>query len=77
MHMQVAGGHSAAADSFTLPVALHGLGNWAALVGRMCQAAAGTSSHGESDACLAQYFNRTNAILDSLVSSQLPEALSL
>ena len=66
MHMQAAAGTNAAAANFTLPVALHGLENWAALVGRMCQS--GATSHEESSACLARYFNHTNTLLESLVS---------
>ena len=57
MHMQAA----------RLPVPLQGLGNWAAVVGRMCQAAAGQSSQ-EANACLSDYFNHTNNKLESLVS---------
>ena len=61
MHLQ------AAPAATALPVPLHGLGNWAALVGKMCQAAAGGSSQ-EANACLSHYFNHTNTKLASLVS---------
>ena len=60
--MQVA--PNVAAGNFTLPVALHGLQKWVAVVGTMCK-----TSNEDSDACLHKYFNHTFSMLDSLVSS--------
>ena len=62
MQLQTAAGTAGA--NFTLPVALKGLHNWAALVGTMCNAASM-----DSTACLHEYFNHTSAMLDTLVST--------
>ncbi|CAL5218704.1 g415 [Coccomyxa viridis] len=51
----------AAGSKFTLPVASKGLQNWAAVIGRMC-----TAANQDSTACLNEYFNRTNGMLDGL-----------
>ena len=52
---------------FTLPVALHWLQNWAAVIGQMCKAAA-AAGHEEPMAYLDKYFEQTYEMLDSLVS---------
>ena len=57
----------AAGSKFTLPVASKGLQNWAAVIGRMC-----TAANQDSTACLNEYFNRTNGMLDGLVSTSDP-----
>ena len=66
---------AAATKNVTLPVPSEGLGNWAALVGRICQAAAGGAGPDAANACLTSYFNHTNHKLESLVSCTFPEAL--
>ena len=63
MHVQA----TTAASDGSLPVPLHGLGNWAAVVGKMCQSAAGQSGHDKANFCLSEYFNHTNDRLDSMV----------